>query len=197
MYSGTFYIDWVVDDGRCVQDCDGPRPCGGKKDAWETGFPTESACCSTMSYKSYSQCTYKPSTTPNTTAAGTPTTQPTNQPTAPLDIRWYPGEVSECKNDGRAPSWQNNKYTSQATCCTSHFSWAYNTCMGIKDTGSQRWYIEWGMSKCVQDCEKSMGGSCGGLKPGSWILTHSSASACCTAHMSYASLEQCKYNPVT
>ncbi|KAK1733670.1 zinc-dependent metalloprotease (family M12A) [Skeletonema marinoi] len=197
MYSGQFYVDWAVDGGRCVQDCDGPRPCGGKKDPWEAGFSSESVCCSTMSYRPYSQCTYKVSTpapiTPHTAPAGSPTKQPTNKPTTPVDTRWYPG-ASKCMNDGQAPSWQHNKYSSQSTCCKSHFNWGYNGCMGIKEVGSGKWYINWGLSKCVKDCEKSQGGSCGGLVPGSWILTHSSASACCTAHMSFASIAECQYN---
>ena len=197
MYSGKFYVNWLVDGGRCVQDCDGPRPCGGKKNPWQSGFSSESTCCSTMSYKPYSQCTYKISTpapiTPNTAPAGSPTKQPTAKPTAPVDTRWYPGS-SKCMNDGKAPSWQHNKYSSQDTCCKSHFSWGYNDCMGIKETGSGKWYINWGISKCVKDCEKSEGGSCGGIKAGSWILTHSSASACCTAHMSHADISDCQYN---
>ena len=197
MYSGQFYVDWAVDGGRCVQDCVGSKPCGGKKDPWEIGHPTEAVCCSTMSYRPYSQCTYKLSTpapiTPNTTPLGTPTKQPTNKPTAPVDTRWYPG-ASECKNDGQAPGWQNNKYSSQATCCTSHFSWGYSECMGIKETGSGKWYINWDLGKCTQDCEKSPGSSCGGLIHGSWILLHSKVETCCGGYMSYAPIEECVYN---
>jgi hypothetical protein len=67
--------------------------------------------------------------------------------------------------------------------------------MGIENNGSGAWYIDWGRGKCVKDCKTSQGGSCGGLVPGSWILTHTSANACCTAHMSFASNEECIYNP--
>lgn len=198
MYTGQYYVDWSVGNGRCVRDCDGPRPCGGKKDPWEAGFATESVCCSTMSYKPYSECTYAPAPTPapitpNTTPLGNPTRQPTNKPTAPRDTRWYNAD-STCKNDGNGPSW-SNKYSLQSTCCSSHFSWDYNNCMGIENSGTGAWYIDWGVGKCVQDCKTSQGGSCGGLVPGSWILTHTSAKACCTAHMSYASDKECIYNP--
>jgi len=184
MYSGKYYIDWQVDGGRCVQDCDGDPPCGGKIETWELGHDTEEGCCATMSYKTYAECTYKP-------IVPGPSLAPVSQPEA--DTRYYPGDDSKCVNDGKAPSWQYNLYESQETCCSSHFNWDYNKCMGIVPPPSYLWWINWSLSKCVQDCEANdeNGESCGGGPPGNWISLHSSAEACCGAHMSSYTFEEC------
>ena len=104
----------------------------------------------------------------------------------------YPGNRA-CLNDGKVPTWQANKYSSRSTCCTNHFNWDFIKCMDIKPEPSYKWYVQWGLVKCVQDCEESEGGSCGGLIEGSWIRLHSTAETCCAAHMSYVLLSECKY----
>lgn len=145
-----------------------------------------------MSYVRFEQCSYDIVPEPKT--APGPTPPPTPSPTPAPDDRWWPDEA-ECKQFG-APDWLNNKYDSQATCCTNHFSWDYNACMGITTTmppPSGKWYISWAIGKCVKDCPKGSGESCGGLVPGSWISTHGSANACCGAHMSYAPISECKH----
>lgn len=132
-------------------------------------------------------------TTTGATTSTSSTTTTTSTTPVPVDTRWYPDETgaTKCKNDGRSPSWLHHKYTTQSTCCTSHFSWGYNTCMGTKPTSSNKWYIDWSTGKCKQDCDKTSGTSCGGLVPGSWILLHASSDVCCRAHVSYA-VELCK-----
>ena len=112
--------------------------------------------------------------------------------TKPTHARRYVG-ASKCLNDGKAGSWISTFYASQSTCCATNFSWDYYGCMGTSPPPSNKWYIDWGMGKCVQDCNKSQGGSCGGLAPGAWIVMHSTAEACCTTHLSYVSFSQCKY----
>ena len=104
----------------------------------------------------------------------------------------YP-DVTECKNDGNAPSWQHNKHSDHEACCRGHFNWDYNNCMGIVPQASYKWYISWGKGKCVMDCNVGEGDSCGGLLTDSWISTHDSAAACCSTHMSYATIGQCKH----
>jgi len=180
--SGDWYIDW--DLSKCVRDCVGERPCRKRrKDKWEAGHATVQGCCNTMSsYVPFEECSYDLSIEKR--AGSQPTTS---------DTKWYPSK-KKCKNDDNAPSWQNNKYTSQSTCCTSHFNWDYNNCMGITPAASHKWYMSWAIGKCVKDCEKGGSGSCGGLVTGSWILIHDSANACCSAHMSYTTVSQCKYN---
>ena len=131
-------------------------------------------------------------TTSTTVAARTPnpTLQPTAKPTrmpqsTASDTRWYPG-TTKCINDGKAPGWQHNKYNSQESCCSSHFSWDKDNCMGIVPTGSDKYYIDWGRGKCVKDCAVGGGDAdCGGVRTESWISKHANMNACCFAHMSY------------
>ena len=138
--------------------------------------------------------TTRPSTdSPSRKPTARPSSKPTAKPTPSAgDTRWYPG-TSKCLNDGKAPSWQSNMYASQSICCSSHFNWDYKNCLGEKQLPTFKWYANWSLNKCVQDCEKTSGGSCGGLVPGSYVLTHDTVSACCSAHMSYLPLSQCKY----
>ena len=172
MYSGKFYIDWDIDQGRCVQDCDGVQPCGGKMDSWEVGHETEEACCATMPYKTYEECTYRL----NPYSGSTP-------PTAPADTRWYPSD-DKCLNDGSAPTWENRKYTEQTTCCTNHFNWAYWDCMGQEQPPSYKWYIDWNGRKCVVDCKVDDQEFCGGKVVGT-VTLHDTKTDCCNAHLSY------------
>ncbi|KAL7469425.1 hypothetical protein ACHAXS_011765 [Conticribra weissflogii] len=39
----VFYADW--DLFKCVQDCEGPEPCGGFRESWEQPFDTLHECC--------------------------------------------------------------------------------------------------------------------------------------------------------
>ena len=170
--------------------------------------PTSSPSASPVTAQpSASPVTNQPTSQPSTFPTATPTLKPTSSPTmthtfkpttkASIDTRWYPDQSgaagAKCKNDGLAPSWMHHKYGSQATCCSSHYSWAYNDCMGTKPASSNKWYIDWITSKCRQDCEKSASSesSCGGLVPGAWVLLHDTSDACCRAHVSYA-VESCK-----
>ncbi|KAL3773505.1 hypothetical protein ACHAW5_000502 [Stephanodiscus triporus] len=132
-------------------------------------------------------------TIPATTTTTPVTTTTTTTPGTTLNAKWYPDPsgLTKCNNDGKAPSWMHHKYDLQTTCCSSHFSWAYNDCLGVKPAPSMKWFIDWSSGKCKQDCEKTTGVSCGGLVPGAWVALHTSSDACCRAHVSYA-VEQCK-----
>ena len=174
--SGEWYIDYDI--RKCVRDCTGERPCSyRRKEKWETGYSNVQRCCNSMSYIPFDECSTEPKME---TRGGGPDTE----------TSWYPGPT-KCLNGNAAP-WQQNKYHSQATCCSSHFQWDYNNCMGTTPTATGNWYILWGLGKCVKDCDGSEGGSCGGLVPGSWIVTHNSAEMCCMSHMSFATLSECK-----
>ena len=171
----------------CVRDCIGEPPCRKRrKEAWEAGYPDVQTCCAGMPYKSFEDCGYGVTIEKRVGTVTTTTTE------APVDTRWYPGS-GKCINDGQAPTWQHNRYTGQDTCCSSHFNWDYNNCMGISQRSTGLWYISWNMGKCVKDCEQSEGASCGGLIPGSWLATYDSAEWCCSVNMSYTSVRNCKY----
>jgi len=131
------------------------------------------------------------STTTTTTTTATAATTTSTSSSAASDS-WYPGG-STCLNDGKRPSWQQNKYAKRSTCCNTHFSWAFNDCAGVEPEPTRKWFVNWGKGKCVMDCKESEGGSCGGSPGGSWIPTHNSAQVCCAAHMSYMKLGDCKY----
>jgi hypothetical protein len=77
------------------------------------------------------------------------------------------------------------KYNAQGTCCSGHFSWAYDACMGIAPVGSGKYYIDWGKGKCVKDCNIGDEDECGGIRTEGYIAKHASVQVCCASHMSY------------
>lgn len=188
-----WYVDWSKEGGKCVRDCNGARPCGGRKQNWQAGHLSVDACCSTMSWKKFEDCSFEdqPVVTTTTSTIDTGVTTATTSTTA--DTRWYPSRA-KCNNDGQAPFWQHNKYSDQSTCCNAHFSWDYNNCMGILPTASYKWFIDWGVGRCVKECDKSEGGACRGFSPGAWVPLHDTPEICCRAHLSYKTLEECEYS---
>ncbi|KAL9181972.1 hypothetical protein ACHAXT_012315 [Thalassiosira profunda] len=139
--------------------------------------------------------TDSPSEQPTTPVPSNPptTSQPTSPPTpkptpspnvSPFYIDWA-SEGGTCKNDGKKPAWLSIEHSTREKCCSSHLSWKYDKCMGVKPAPSGKWFIDWSRGKCVKECERSEGGACGGFKAGNWIALHSSAAACCSAHMSW------------
>jgi hypothetical protein len=52
-------------------------------------------------------------------------------------------------------------------CCTKNYSYKLDSCLGTSTAadvvGSNKWYLDWGRLKCVQDCPKKNGEDCGGL----------------------------------
>lgn len=162
------------------------KPTTGRPTAPTTAPSTASPTEPPTTTPTATQTTATPTTaTPTVTATPRPTSSPTL--TAPADTKWYPDEngAVKCKNDGLAPSWLHNKYASQSTCCTTHFSWSYHACMGTKPASSYKWYVDWATSTCKQDCETTAGGSCGGLVAGAWVLLHDSLEKCCQVHVSW------------
>ena len=189
--SGDFYMDWDLQ--KCVRDCVGPRPCRDRRrQNWETGYRTVEACCASVPY--LDDCSYMPAKPRKKIMAARSGSTATDEGEEEMkESIWYPGGV-RCLNDGLVPSWQANRYSSRETCCQSHFSWSYENCMEIKPQASRKWFVDWVRGKCVMDCDKGEGGSCGGSVPGSWITTHDSASKCCRAHMSFMSVDACRYD---
>eukprot|EP00956_Cyclotella_meneghiniana_P020495 scaffold36305_cov35-Cyclotella_meneghiniana.AAC.6 len=53
--SNKYYIDYEKE--QCVQDCDGPAPCGGVlNDKWKTLFHTGDECCAQIPWIPKSDC---------------------------------------------------------------------------------------------------------------------------------------------
>ena len=95
--------------------------------------------------------------------------------------------INECLNDGNQPAFMNTNpaylLSTQEACCKFFFSWTVNTCLGVYNVGTSKWYIDWykeGDGACVMDCPISNGGSCGGLA-NSWDYIWGSKSECCAA----------------
>ena len=181
----VWFVDWSI--SKCVQDCVGRKPCGSRrKDTWEAGYTSVQTCCSThLSYRSFNECSNEPDEIVKKSA--NEETESQNS-----DSSWYPDtNGNKCLNDGNAPGWQKNKYSSQTACCTQHFNWDTATCMGVTQQGTNKWYISWSKGKCVKDCDVSEGASCGGIETQSWVAKHDDVMACCSAHMSY-DISRCK-----
>lgn len=54
--SGEWYVDWEIDYGTCVKDCEGATPCGGIREQWEIGYPSSAACCEVIFWKDEDSC---------------------------------------------------------------------------------------------------------------------------------------------
>ena len=101
-----------------------------------------------------------------------------------------------CLNDGNVPTYMisNQNYYIFDTlekCCNKHFSWNINKCLGTSSTatGTNKWYVDWTDSKCVQDCVGTSQ-SCGGIAEG-WDELHSSQEECCEKKLSWLKKREC------
>lgn len=52
--SNKFYIDWV--NQVCIQDCEGPAPCGGLAKSYDFLFVSGEACCAQMPWVPKRDC---------------------------------------------------------------------------------------------------------------------------------------------
>jgi len=102
---------------------------------------------------------------------------------------------------GGAPSdLATRMYNSIETCCSGSLGWVDgDSCeqtalfapLGASP-GTSEWYVDWDIKKCVKDCvEGAADASCGGLKGGNWVSTHTTPQACCSAHLSYIPYAEC------
>ena len=94
-----------------------------------------------------------------------PTKQPTNAPTrAPSPFLFYPGwdyEYEGCLIDGNEPTYIASNptaymFTSLESCCTAHFNWMYDDCIGSTGGGGSAtglYYPDWGGQNigCLND----------------------------------------------
>jgi hypothetical protein len=69
-------------------------------------------------------------------------------------------------------------------CCARHYLWNRSTCLAA----TNKWYVDYGASKCVQDC---VGPSCGGLKDGFWDFLFESKEECCRNRLWYINFDTC------
>lgn len=79
-------------------------------------------------------------------------------------------------------------YDTPAACCAEKLSWivtstcevhsTLSTSTGVTAVGTNQWYIDWWLEKCVKDCDESLDPSCGGLAK-RWDELFGSSSECC------------------
>eukprot|EP00579_Thalassiosira_antarctica_P012236 CAMPEP_0201921378 /NCGR_PEP_ID=MMETSP0903-20130614/9718_1 /ASSEMBLY_ACC=CAM_ASM_000552 /TAXON_ID=420261 /ORGANISM="Thalassiosira antarctica, Strain CCMP982" /LENGTH=702 /DNA_ID=CAMNT_0048458327 /DNA_START=84 /DNA_END=2192 /DNA_ORIENTATION=+ len=84
-------------------------------------------------------------------------------------------------------------YTDISSCCTSSVGWATkNKCEQIPATesGTEEYYVKWSAKTCVKNCDKSLGGDCGGLME-TWDIPYGSRASCCS-QPAFAWTDDCK-----
>jgi hypothetical protein len=90
-------------------------------------------------------------------------------------------------------------FSTGAACCAAKLGWLNQaTCASLSETGaaaavsgSEKWYVDWSISKCVKDCPTANGGSCGGLAESWESAEFTSSSACCSAKLSWKPVSDC------
>jgi len=115
-----YYVKWS--ELKCVQDCNGPLPCGGFASLWNTRYDTLEKCCEVNFSTNINQCL---------SIAGpvvsTPTLKPTANPNTP-QILWYADYntfdcVQDCDGEnpcgGLSEPWKP-KYLTRKDCCSVH-----------------------------------------------------------------------------
>jgi hypothetical protein len=72
-------------------------------------------------------------------------------------------------------------YTTLDDCCDANVSWDKTKCVydsqGATAPGTQKYYVDWSLSKCAQDCPEANGGSCGGIA-NTWETLYNTAAEC-------------------
>lgn len=93
---------------------------------------------------------------------------------------------------GGNPSSDKTLYDDVETCCAETLSWLnVNVCVadstGVAPTGSNLYYVDWTILKCVQDCDGAA--PCGGLKT-PYDQTYSTTAECCS-RLSWMKATEC------
>jgi hypothetical protein len=70
-------------------------------------------------------------------------------------------------------------------CCSIHYGYNMNECLGEAATGTNKYYVDWTTYKCVKDCSED-GADCGGLAEG-WELgsLYITKEECCRQRLGY------------
>jgi hypothetical protein len=189
-----FYADYT--SGTCKKDCaaSGTSPeCGGilTNTAGEQLFDTSAACCAAkFGWIDKDLCA----------AMGT----------GGYTNKFYVDYGNQaCKQDCAAASGTNcagnpgdkssQLFSTAAECCSSKLSYINKAQCEAKSTtgsaasaaGSDKWYVDWSISKCVKDC--TSGSGCGGLaedyEANQGLYT--SWETCCSTRLSWVKKSDC------
>ena len=207
-----YYVHWTL--FKCVQDCDGPPPCGGKWEAWRgQQYSTAGECCvRNLPFLSLEQCKFaaqpngQPSSKPTFLPSPLPSVHLTLKPTAkPSSAFKYYVDWSNLKCvqdcDGPPPcggkwvSWKGRRYNTVEECCLKNLPFqSIDNCQlapgsypTLKPTPfGKSWYANYSSMQCVQDCNGAS--PCGGYRK-SWQKLFDTFEDCCHANKVF---EKCK-----
>ena len=117
--------------------------------------------------------------------------------------------ASVCKQDcpaanglpcgGSPPDTSLKLYSSLESCCAAKIAWE-PSCVD-KSNGNEpqgtgnRYYVNWGLTKCALDCPEGSADGCGGVAK-SWDTTYATSASCCAA-ISWVDSTQCVYGATT
>ena len=161
-------------DSKCIND--GNPPDYMRANAGQWLYPDIEACCKRYYGWDYNDCLSASSGGPNTVTGS---------------LEWYVhGEV--CKQDcpegssstcgGFAKPW-HELFSSVSACCENRLPWITSSVCEARSTnsaiaGSNLWFVDWTIDKCVRDCDDPSDQECGGIA-NKWDHLHHSSSACC------------------
>ena len=150
----------------------------------------------------------KPSEVPSESPSSKPSVSPSDKPSVVPTLSLMPSKAGEyypdshndrclqeepC-NTGVLPclpghSW-GPTYLSIQECCQQAVGWVRpEICVansgGQAFSGTNEWYMDWSLEKCVQDCNDSQNSDCGGFSQ-SWQTLFATEEACCDASVTGA-----------
>ncbi|KAL7543482.1 hypothetical protein ACHAXR_012852 [Thalassiosira sp. AJA248-18] len=176
---------YYSNDITCVNDC---KQSDG--DWNRQTFGTRQECCSArhgyLGVGGYDQCM---------SSTNTPTISP--PPTAPpVPCLFYNiWALRTCVDDCNPTEvWVGTYYGTLDACCAAEYTWegAYEACVGITKeptpappAETDLFYVDWTASKCVQNCDKSFGGACGGINRDTLKVKWNDVQTCCKEELPY------------
>ncbi|KAL7536626.1 hypothetical protein ACHAXR_007302, partial [Thalassiosira sp. AJA248-18] len=146
-----------------------------------------------------------PTTSPTESPTKSPTSSPTPKPTrSPTPFLWYPdwsGANKGCIADGEEPTYisvqpSSFMFTEQSTCCSTHYNWMYESCMGfdatgetvpITATGSGLYFPDWSSTTNTCKLDEGDAPSYMRINPTTWMSA--TQADCCTSYFNWNFIE--------
>jgi len=151
---------WYVDRqiGKCVQDCTGANPCGGKMSQWADAFKSARACCDSMPWVEFGACLATPSPTvpPPPPSPAPKTDKPTSRPTlAPITSKPTNAPTHVPTIDCSAYKWHMSIRSGELQTCTNDEEypeqWLQNAQMFFHSTSDECCQLKYGGNCSVRD----------------------------------------------
>jgi hypothetical protein len=109
---------------------------------------------------------------------------------------WEDGSGT-CLEDGNEPLYMAMGESlwlsdSLVECCLQFYQWVANSCLTFNAGGSGLWYVDPSINKCVTDCAKENGETCGGLADVSSDRLYSDPKSCCESELQWMFVDYCE-----